>query len=197
MTINEIEALVRRGAASLTESLGCYWPSCGKNDVPEVNISLHVGAVLAANGFLTYADVHDFDKANIRLDLLGLHRAKQTLVLAEFKRLWNPKSARAMANDLARLRAWRLADSRVHPDVRVAHRYAVLAATTWNKRYIDWFTDSSKRSVDPSRGGLTRIAEGIPGDEARWGSILILRDAPVEKRGPTDEWLVYVVFPLA
>lgn len=196
MITKDIEALLVQGAASLKESLTLYWPSCGKNDVPEVNISIHLGSVLAANGFLLFADVHDLDNANVRLDLLALRRTAETLVLAEFKRLWNPETARAMANDLARLRAWRFAASRAQQDFRVTHRFGVLAATTWDQRYVDWFSNPARTATDPSGGGLASIAAGISSEDARWGSTLILKDAPVENRGPTDEWLVYVVFPL-
>jgi hypothetical protein len=197
MNTEEVEGLVERTGATLTESLKFYWPSSGENDVPEVNISVHFGAVLAASGFLVYADVHDLDNASVRLDVLGLQPETDTLVLAEFKRLWKPETAWAMARDLARIRAWRLAEARARAEFRVAHQFGVLAATTWKQEYVDWFMDSTRAlTADPAGGGLAALAAGITGDDARWGSILILKDAPVEIRGPTDEWLVYVVFPL-
>jgi len=196
MNSDDVVDLLKRCASSMTESLRFYWPSGGKNDVPEVNITVHLGSVLGASGFLIYADAHELDNAGVRLDLLGLHQAKQTLVLGEFKRLWNPAMADAMVLDLGRVRAWRLAEARLRTEFRVAHRYGVLAATTWDDQYVEWFTDSAKRTTGPSSRGLGPLASAILGDDVRWGSILILKDAPVAIRGPTEEWLVYVVFPL-
>lgn len=197
MNIEEVEGLVKRTAVTLTKSLKFYWPSCGENDVPEANLSVHFGAVLVESGFLVYADVHDLDNTSVRLDVLGFQPETETLVLAEFKRLWKPETAQSMAHDLARIRAWRLAEARAHAEFRPAHRFGVLAATTWKREYVDWFIDSTRAlTTDPAGGGLAALAAGITGDDVRWGSILILKDAPVESRGPTDEWLVYVVFSL-
>jgi hypothetical protein len=196
MNSDDVVELVKTSASSMGRSLQFYWPPCKKNDIVEVNITLHVSSTLTAAGFLVYGEVHDQDKANVRIDLLGVHPEKRQLILGEFKRLWKPEMATAMVHDLDRMRTWRLSPQRAQPSFHADYLYGLLAATTWDTDYVDWFNNPA-RSTGPSSRGLGPLAERIVGADVRWGSTLVLKDAPVEILGPTDEWLVYVVFPLA
>jgi hypothetical protein len=192
----EIERLVRRGAMSMADSLHFYWPSIGRNDIPERNISAHLAHVLLANDFFVYAEAHTHDSANVHLDLLALHPSKETLIAGEFKRLYSKEKALAMVSDLERLRAWRLSQDRGHSQLRTPHRFGLLAATTWNRAYADWFNTRAKNPPDPTDGALASLWAELQGVDVLWGTIVLLDEAPIEGMPRTTEWLVYVIFPL-
>jgi hypothetical protein len=180
---------------SMSDSLHFYWPSIGRNDIPERNISAHLSHVLLVNDFFLYAEAHTDDSASMHLDLLALHPSKDTLVAGEFKRLYTSEKAWAMVEDLSRLRKWRLGQDRGHPQLRASHRFGVLAGTTWNRRYAEWFNDE-KNPTDPTDGALTQLWRELPGNDVLWGTVVILDEAPIKSSAKTTEWLVYAIFPL-
>ena len=192
----EIERLVRRAANSMADSLHFYWPSLGRNDIPERNISAHFAHVLLDHDFLLYAEAHPEDTARRHLDLLAIHPTRDTLVAAEFKRIYSTETVGAMVADLDRIRSWRLGQDRGHHQLRVHHRFGVLAATTWNPKYASWFNTTDLSHEDPTAGLLDGLWKELPSDDVVWGSIVLIDDVPVGRRERTTEWLVYVVFPL-
>lgn len=192
----EIERIVRRGAMSMADSPHFYWPSVGRNDVPERNISLHLGHVLLANDFFLFAEAHNHDDANVHLDLLALHPSKETLIAGEFKRLYSNEKAWAMVADLDRLRAWQLGQDRGHSQLRTSHRFGLLAATTWSRPYAEWFNTRAKNPPDPTDGALAKLWAELPGRDVLWGAVVLLDEAPIAGMSKTTEWLVYAIFPL-
>ncbi len=91
MNVIEIDRIVRRGAASLAESLHYYWPQTGNNEAPERNISIHLGRAFLDAGFLVYGETHSRDDVNTRLDLLAIDPSAGALVACEFKRLYSQR----------------------------------------------------------------------------------------------------------
>jgi len=79
--------------------------------------------------------------------------------------------------------------------LRTSHRYGLLAATTWNRSYAEWFTTRAKDPPDPTDGALAALWAKLPGNDVLWGACVLLDEAPIEGATKTTEWLVYVIFP--
>lgn len=193
-TALEIERIVRCAAMSLADSLYFYWPANGMNDICEKNISLHLASAFIKRGYFIYGEAHAEREANLHLDLLAIDPATNTLVTTECKRLYSLEKAREMVADVHRLRAWRVSEERFRRSRKLERRFGVLAATTWERDYAEWF--QSDDSIDDPNQGLGELWRELRDTDVHWGAAVLLDSAPVEGLQRTTEWLVYAVFSL-
>ena len=60
--INKVERILRKGLYSLSDSLYQYWPvGSSQNEIPEVNISIHVAGALINAGYCVYGEYRSSD----------------------------------------------------------------------------------------------------------------------------------------
>lgn len=194
----DIELLVRSAASTLSEALHLYWPAAGKNEIAERNISLHLAGSAQRSGFAVYGEGHSQGETSARYDLICLNAREQTLLVGECKRLFNQAGARSMKQDVERIRRFRLNErsDALQPELEVAQRFGVLAATTWQPEYAEWFISGNKQP-DPSVD-FYELFRAV-GSRATWGAcpIQYYKPRPGEpSSSPVTHWLVYVVFDL-
>jgi hypothetical protein len=195
----DIERFVRRGAASLAESLHFYWPSTGRNEIPERNISLHVAHAFIDASFLCYGEAHTNDKTNLHVDLLAVHPAAGVFVAGEFKRLYDGAQARAMVEDAARLQQFKMQQRSQlrHPGLQIARQFGLLAATTWDEKYARWFTTTAGKALDPTGGAFDQLLKMLPQKDTIWNAHTLINYHDADADRDRTQWLVYALFPLA
>jgi len=197
-TTIDIERIVRRGAASLAESVHFYWPSAKlQNEIPERNITLHLAHAFLSEGFLTYGEAHPDGSADSFLDLLALQPHQKVVVACEFKRLYgDERYAQAVVNDAQKVLAFKMQQSPAlrHPELEVTHGFGLLAAITWLENYARWFTTQEDAPTDPTRGAFGQLHAALP-SETIWNAYA-LSDGRDEAGKRRTHWLVYALFPL-
>lgn len=141
MNLWEIEKILRRGAFTLGEALHQYWP--GKpiknvkdytHDIPEANLTLHIGAAFIQSGFDCFAQ-HFFGRK--RLDLLALSYKHQVQVRCEAKLLWDGSRAKSSADDLSRINKFTLNTKYDKGDY--PNKIGLLIISTWDERILEWW----------------------------------------------------------
>jgi len=191
MDIWDVMKIVRKGGYYLGESLWEYWPSKGNNEVPEANVTLHVGRALAEAGFAVFAEAHGEDSGtDKRHDLLAYSRPANTVVACEFKRLYSGEKANQMLHDVRRLGAFRPIDN----EVANSEQFGVLAATTWDVEYARWWVHGGgDRFLKGAWAGFDK--ETVLKD-AQWGTLVL--QAVEDWAEPNAKWhyFLYAVFPL-
>jgi hypothetical protein len=130
-----VARLVRRSANLMAESLWEYWPSNGNNEIPERNVSLHLGVALQQAGYRLYAEAHAKGATDKRIDLLAFNPETAVTVLAECKRLYSAEKCAEMVEDLERLRSFVPLEAHLG-----SKSFGVLAATTWNHKLAQWWS---------------------------------------------------------
>lgn len=191
----DVERLIRRAAGALAEDLAVYWPSAGRNELPEANVTLHLAATLREAGFAVFAEAHSAGTGTERRhDLLALRCGDGTLIACEAKRLYNGQQAQRMRQDAQRLKEFAPLEGEDHlaPGVELMDRIGVLAATTWNEGYARWF--AGEDAADVSDEALDPIWEALLKHATRWGACPLQDDWTTGAR--RTQWLVFAAIPL-
>lgn len=198
MKIIDIERTVRRGAASLAESVHFYWPAATpQNEIPERNITLHLGHAFSNAGFLTYCDAHNDGSTKTFLDLLAVHPYEKVLVACEFKRLsWDARQSQGMVDDAQRVLRFKMQKSPElrHVGLEVGRGFGLLAAITWLQPLARWFTTFEQSPPDPTGGKFDQLRAALP-SETIWNAYA-LSDHYDQSGERKTHWLVYALFPL-
>lgn len=196
-----LESVVRSASSSLSEALHWYWPAGGQNEIAERNLALHMSGALQRAGFHVYGEVSLGEDNAGRLDLVGMSGATKTSVIVECKRLINSTGAAGMTEDVRRIRRYvpRVGDEFWHPELpgyTEMRRFGIVAATTWNREYANWFLSGEERG-DPSEEFRALWKE--VGRGATWGADVIqsfVRPKVMDDQQCSLHWLVYCLFEL-
>jgi hypothetical protein len=190
----EIERLVRRGAASLAESLGSAWLSAaGATPASEIlpgDVAVHVGHALLAGGFHVQAGAYAVGREDLRVSLLAAHPGTSALLVAEVEPLDAPGGLEAWLHDLGKLGAF---TPQAAPGVEIRARHGLLAGTTWNLDLAKWFNARDARPAPPSPA-LDELARRLPEGTLWNGYALREHTDPTGKRW--TQWLLYALFPM-
>ncbi len=195
----DIERILRKGAASLAESLQFYWPSSTpENEALERNISMHLAHAFLTADFFAYTEAHTAGRTDRFVDLLVLQAAEKISVAGEFKRLYRHYEARKMLTDLDKLLAFEMQTGpRLrHKGLQIDHHFGLLAAMTWIPDHAQWFTTTSQDAEDPTGGALNQLAAILPRDETIWNAYTLKNYHHAEANRVLTHWLVYALFPL-
>jgi hypothetical protein len=162
-----VARLVRRAANLMAESLWEYWPSNGKNEIPERNVTLHLGLALQQAGYRLYAEAHAKDATDLRVDLLAFNPEHKVTVVAECKRLYSPQKCAEMAEDLERLRSFIPREAYLG-----SKSFGVLAATTWQDDIVKWWStaDAAPPTEHPA---WKKLHDGMKAARAHRGSVVL------------------------
>lgn len=203
MNIVELERLVRRGAASLAESLHFYWPSTGNNEIAEANVALHLGRAFLERDFLVLAEAHGKDGVKLHLDLLSIDPMQGVFVAGEFKRLHNGSQLRSMLADLDRVLGFSPHDDdwHLHPGITPRDCWGILAGTTWLENLAQWFVTDDDGFVSqwPELHTLEKRIGEVAADGERIFNAFPLQRYHLGARqdrvaGYRTQWLVYALF---
>lgn len=159
-------------AASLSEDLGRYWPSTGKNDVPEGTPALHLGAAFKAEGWRLYGQLQFTPARRKKLDLFAFHPKVGIGVAVKCTRFF-PKTKSAVFDDWARLDTFRLQQR--HTELpRLQRSFRAVFGTSFYPGHVKLLRADpvfTKASV-----GWQQIQSNVPahGDEAEFGPQYLL-----------------------
>lgn len=189
MTLAELERILRQGAASLAETI-LFYRAPTTNELIEANVMLHLGRGLLNAGFLACANPH----GRGHTDVIAVHPAKRTLVIAEVKRLDANGSAGTLLYDWTRLATFAPQDgAQKHPGLDLQRRYGVLAGMSANRDHARWFTTTSPGAAAPTPE-LAALRGRLPADTIWNGYALCeVTDAAGQRR---TEWLLYAIFQM-
>lgn len=188
-----LETIIRRGAYYLAEDLLSYWPSCGENEIPESNITIHLGRAFSEEGFCVFTDVHTKNSTEKRLDFLALNAKNGTQVILEAKRLYSSEKLSKMSDDIHRIAEFQLIDNSW--TARIKHRWGIIAATTWKSDYARWW--SSDGAPHPSSHKVWSIMENNKIlKEASWGSFVLRGLDQNEKPDTAFHYFLWCAFML-
>jgi len=191
----EIERIVRLGAESLADSIYYYWPSSGDNEIPEANITVHLGRAFLNSGFLCFAEAHTRDKVKPHLDLVALSPSDGTVVVSQFKRIFNPERVNSLTKDVAAIRDFRLQDKNWRDErLESGRAFGLVAGTTWMPEYAKWWAQDN--CIDPTRDeALKALDAAIGKHDVDWG-IRALSSTGSKTKGLEQQWLLYCIFDL-
>ena len=196
MNTIEIESIIRRGATFLSECIYTYWPSNGNNEIPEANITMHLGHSFIEKGFITFAEAHTKDSVKNRIDFLAIHPSRGILVLGEFKRIYSSEKLKSSINDVKKIYEFKpQRPPRCDERLKIKNGYGFIAGTTWDPKYAEWW--NAEDVDDPSRDNVfDDLLKKINNENANWGSVVLGSEYDKNSGKTIQHWLLYVLFPI-
>lgn len=149
---NELQSAIKQAVQTMSSALTVFWPSAGKNDMGEANLSMHFGAALQGQQFHIFSEVwleqlrrakDEPDDARSRIDLLAVRDG--WFIGSEAKRLYqDPSKALQIVADWERMKTHRPTTAFGNPTPKRWTR--VLLATTWQDDIAEtWTTRNSAK----------------------------------------------------
>ena len=105
--INKVERILRKGLYSLSDSLYQYWPvGSSQNEIPEVNISIHVAGALINAGYCVYGEYRSSEGVDtVAHDLYAFLPSTNEQIVMEFKRFPKTDAEASVSTDIQRIKS--------------------------------------------------------------------------------------------
>ena len=190
MNCRDLERIVRHAGHLMAESLWEYWPTAKDNDLPEINISLHLAIALHENGFNCFADGNWKNSTDKRLDFLAINPETGIAICGEFKKLFSAEQCESMTEDLERIKSFVPLDH----CRKYKPKFGILAATTFKPSIVKWW--STKDGGTPTNHEIwNKLSKEL--HNAYWGSIpLSTYDEDTKLKNTEMHHLLYSVFEI-
>lgn len=178
-------ALWRTTQTLLARDLERFWPSHGRNEMGEANLTIHAMRACADFGMATFGEVPVLRDAipNGRID--GFAFDDELALGLECKRLYSAEKAAQLAGDLLRLRTCHVPTSESCPLPASKHTVACVLASTWDLEITRWWDslegipksggadgwESLRSALAPTRRAVFHLQDGASWD---WGQQYLL-----------------------
>jgi hypothetical protein len=187
--------IIRSGASSLAESLEDYWPTWGLNEIAEANQVLHIGRAFLEQGYLGFAEAHQDGGATRRFDLLVIEPTNQTLLVCEFKRIYNAAQVELVCGDAKRLMGFApMQPQRSASGLVIKEQWGLVGGTTWLEEYAAWFLDREISAIDPTGGNLDALWKTLKPMRPTWGAYPLVTYFDPETKKIVPQWFVFALF---